>query len=57
MKMHIVNILNQLGANEHEKKQAVKHFEKNAVSHSAVADYITKLRTNDPNRIEEDFLQ
>lgn len=57
MKMHIVNILNQLGANDTEKKQAVKHFEKNAVSHSAVADYITQLRTNDPSRIEEDFLQ
>lgn len=57
MKMHLMNILNQLGANEHEKKQAVKYFEKNAVSHSAVADYITELRTNDPNRIEEDFLQ
>lgn len=57
MKMHIMNILNQLGANDLEKKQAVKHFEKNAVSHSAVADYITELRTNDPSRIEEDFLQ
>lgn len=57
MKMHIMNILNQLGANDTEKKQAVKHFEKNAVSHSAVTDYITELRTNDPSRIEEDFLQ
>lgn len=57
MKMHLMNILNQIGANEHEKKQAVKHFEKNTVSHSAVADYITQLRTNDPSRIEEDFLQ
>lgn len=57
MKMHLMNILNQLGANDHEKKQAVKHFEKNTVSHSAVADYITELRTNNPDRIEEDFLQ
>ncbi|MFD2601860.1 hydroxymethylglutaryl-CoA reductase, degradative [Flavobacterium suzhouense] len=57
MKMHLMNILNQLGANDHEKKQAVKHFEKNTVSHSAVADYITELRTNNPERIEEDFLQ
>jgi hydroxymethylglutaryl-CoA reductase len=57
MKMHIMNILNQLGANDIEKKQAVKHFEKNAVSHSAVTDYIKELRTNDPSRIEEDFLQ
>lgn len=57
MKMHIMNILNQLGANNVEKKQAVKHFENNAVSHSAVAEYITELRTNNPSRIEEDFLQ
>lgn len=57
MKMHIMNILNQLGANDQEKKQAIKHFEKKAVSYSAVAEYITELRTNDPSRIEEDFLQ
>lgn len=57
MKMHLMNILNQLGANDAEKKQAIKHFEKNTVSHSAAADYITELRTNDPSRIEEDFLQ
>lgn len=57
MKMHLMNILNQLGANDHEKKKTVKHFEKNTVSHSAVADYITELRTNNPDRIEEDFLQ
>ncbi|MHA3789767.1 hydroxymethylglutaryl-CoA reductase, degradative [Flavobacterium hauense] len=57
MKMHLMNILNQLGATDQEKKQAVKHFEKNTVSHSAVADYITELRTNDPSRIEENFLQ
>jgi len=57
MKMHLMNILNQLGATDTEKKQAVKHFEKNPVSHSAAADYITELRTNDPSKIEEDFLQ
>ncbi|RDI15866.1 hydroxymethylglutaryl-CoA reductase, degradative [Flavobacterium sp. AG291] len=57
MKMHLMNILNQLGANDHEKKKAVKHFEKNTVSHSAVADYITELRATNPDRIEEDFLQ
>lgn len=57
MKMHLMNILNQLGATDAEKKQAIKHFEKNTVSHSAAADYITELRTNDPTRIEEDFLQ
>lgn len=57
MKMHLMNILNQLGTNDPEKKQAIKHFEKNTVSHSAVADYITDLRKNNPSKIEEDFLQ
>jgi len=56
MKMHLMNILNQLGANELEKHAAIKHYEKNTVSHSAVADFITELRKNDPARIEEDFL-
>ena len=56
MKMHLMNILNQLGASDTEKHQAAKHFEKNAVSHSAVADYITDLRTNDPNRVEKELL-
>jgi hydroxymethylglutaryl-CoA reductase len=57
MKMHLMNILNQLGANELEKHAAIKHFEKNTVSHSGAADFITGLRKNDPARIEEDFLQ
>ncbi|MDV6168957.1 hydroxymethylglutaryl-CoA reductase, degradative [Flavobacterium sp. DG1-102-2] len=57
MKMHLMNILNQLGANDVHKKMAVKHFEKNAVSHSAVADYLKHLQTTDPSKIEEDFLQ
>jgi len=56
MKMHLMNILNQLGANDLEKHAAIKHYEKNTVSHSAVADFITELRKNDPARIEEDFL-
>ncbi|MES2487174.1 MAG: hydroxymethylglutaryl-CoA reductase, degradative [Bacteroidota bacterium] len=56
MKMHLMNILNQLGANDREKQAAIKHFEKNTVSHSGAADFITELRKNDPSRIEEDFL-
>jgi hydroxymethylglutaryl-CoA reductase len=44
MKMHLMNILNQLGANEGEKQQAAKHFETNTVSHAAVADYIKAIR-------------
>ncbi|MXN92222.1 hydroxymethylglutaryl-CoA reductase, degradative [Flavobacterium sp. Sd200] len=57
MKMHLMNILNQLEATETEKQQAVKHFEKNTVSHSAAAEFVTQLRTIDKARIEEDFLQ
>jgi len=57
MKMHLMNILNQLEATDAEKQKAVKHFEKHTVSHSAAADYISGLRKFDPTRIEEDFLQ
>lgn len=44
MKMHLMNILNQLGAEENEKAKAVKHFEKNAVSHASVHEFIDGLR-------------
>lgn len=44
MKMHLMNILNQLEANDTEKALALKHFENNAVSHSAVAGYLEGLR-------------
>jgi len=57
MKMHLMNILNQLEATDEEKQKAVKHFEKHIVSHSAAADFIAELRKFDPTRIEEDFLQ
>lgn len=55
MKMHLMNILNQLGASETEKEQTVKHFEKNTVTHSAVLDYIKDLRKVTP--LETDLLQ
>lgn len=57
MKMHLMNILNQLEATDNEKLQAVKHFEKHTVSHSAAAEFVNHLRTIDTARIEEDFLQ
>ena len=44
MKMHLMNILNQFQANEEERKQVVKHFEKNTVSHSAVVEYLEEIR-------------
>lgn len=44
MKMHLMNILNQFQATEEERRQVAKHFEKNTVTHSAVVDYIAKIR-------------
>lgn len=44
MKMHLMNILNQLKATEAEKLKAVKHFEMNTVSHAAAVNYIEELR-------------
>ncbi|MEY2904404.1 MAG: hypothetical protein RJA52_420 [Bacteroidota bacterium] len=44
MKMHLSNILEQLGANSDEKKQAIIYFETQPVSHKSVQDYIEKLR-------------
>lgn len=46
MKMHLMNILNQLSATEEEKKQTVQHFKDNTVSHTAVVAYVEKLRTS-----------
>ncbi|ESU21042.1 hydroxymethylglutaryl-CoA reductase, degradative [Flavobacterium enshiense DK69] len=44
MKMHLMNILNQFNANEEERKQVVKHFDKHTVSHSAVVAYLEEIR-------------
>ena len=44
MKMHLKNILNQLQANPSEIQKAQDHFQKTAVSHSAVVDFINQLR-------------
>lgn len=57
MKMHLMNILNQLKATEGEKKAVAAHFEKNTVTHAAVVDYLTSLRLSKTTLIEKDFLQ
>ncbi|MWB95788.1 hydroxymethylglutaryl-CoA reductase, degradative [Flavobacterium sp. GA093] len=44
MKMHLNNIINQFEANDEERHQIKAHFKKNAVSHSAVVDFIENLR-------------
>tara|TARA_A100000171_G_scaffold47762_1_gene54270 strand:+ start:61357 stop:62664 length:1308 start_codon:yes stop_codon:yes gene_type:complete len=45
MKMHLMNILNQLEASSTEKEKALKHFKEISVSHSAVENYIEELRS------------
>lgn len=44
MKMHLMNILNQLHATQQEKTQVLTHFAEKTVSHSAVVDFIESLR-------------
>jgi hydroxymethylglutaryl-CoA reductase len=44
MKMHLLNILNQLGATESEKNAAKTHFEEQKVSFSAVTNFLRDLR-------------
>jgi hydroxymethylglutaryl-CoA reductase len=45
MKMHLLNILNQLEATSEEKEKAVFHFKDNTISHSAVAVFVKQLRS------------
>ncbi len=40
MKMHLLNILNQLNATSEQKEKAIVHFKQNTVSHSAVQDFL-----------------
>lgn len=44
MKMHLMNILNQLGANESEKNQVSTYFEGKTVSHSAVVEKYQEIK-------------
>ena len=44
MKMHLLNILNQLGATETEKKEMIHHFKKHTVTHSSVEAAFEELR-------------
>lgn len=43
MKMHLNNILNQLGASDDQKKVLTERFKKEAVTHSAVANALKEL--------------
>lgn len=44
MKMHLMNMLNQIGASDHEKRLLVDHFSDKAVSNAAVQDALHKIR-------------
>ena len=43
MKMHLMNILNQLGATKEEKEKALEYFKNNVVSYSSVVSFLEKL--------------
>ncbi|WP_299207700.1 hydroxymethylglutaryl-CoA reductase, degradative [uncultured Dokdonia sp.] len=45
MKMHLMNILNQFEATKTEKSQAITHFKTHPVTHSAVVNFIEKIRS------------
>lgn len=45
MKMHIVNILNQLNANDDEISASIDYFNDKTVSFSGVREYLQQLRT------------
>ncbi|MGB5692986.1 MAG: hydroxymethylglutaryl-CoA reductase, degradative [Flavobacteriaceae bacterium] len=44
MKMHLLNILNQMGANDDEKKTLVHYFREHSATHGAVMEALQKLR-------------
>jgi hydroxymethylglutaryl-CoA reductase len=44
MKMHLLNILNQMGASDDEKKTLVHYFRKHTATHGAVVEALQKLR-------------
>ena len=44
MKMHLMNILNQLGANESDKKVIADYFDGKTVSHAAVVEKYKELK-------------
>lgn len=44
MKMHLMNILNQLQATKEEKKKALEYYKETSVSHSSVVSFLEKLR-------------
>jgi hydroxymethylglutaryl-CoA reductase len=46
MKMHLLNILNQLGATSKEKTAMIAHFKTNTISFNSVEQALTTWRKN-----------
>lgn len=46
MKMHLLNMLNQLGASEDEKSKLVDYFKERTVSNASVKEGLAKIRSN-----------
>lgn len=44
MKMHLMNILNQMQADQNEKTQALDFFKDHTISHNAVVEFIDQMR-------------
>ena len=44
MKMHLMNILNQLEATQEERSKVISYFKNQTVSHSAVVNFVDNLR-------------
>jgi hydroxymethylglutaryl-CoA reductase len=44
MKMHLLNILNQMGASEAEKIKLIEYFKKHSATHNAVVEALEELR-------------
>ncbi len=45
MKMHLLNILNQLGASDQEKERLTEYFKMHSATHNAVVDAFQSLRS------------
>ncbi|RZW47492.1 MAG: hydroxymethylglutaryl-CoA reductase, degradative [Flavobacteriaceae bacterium] len=45
MKMHLMNILNELEASDSEKKAMVSHFKTNVVTHNSVVEALENIRS------------
>lgn len=55
MKMHLLNILNQLEATQEEKDEIVNYFKDKVVSHSAAVNKFCELRgIENPNSVKKD---